>query len=126
MAHANQFTKCAERFFLIFFVLIFRLPWDQNTFGGWVVEAIFSVCSAFSFLFVYPTFLIFFISICEYQNAFLAIFRSQCIEIGTKAQNRNVELNAAKAIIRDAINFHNLAKEYVEELSVGLGFGQQI
>lgn len=88
-----------------------RLPWDQNTFYGWTVEAVFSVFSAISFLFVYPTFLIFFISICEYQNAFHEIFQSECTAIGRKARAQHCELIDVKAAIRDVVNFHNLAKE---------------
>lgn len=90
-----------------FIFFSFRLPWNQHTLIGWMVETIFYLNSASTFLFVNAVFLTFFITICEYHSAFYELFRSEI-----ERMNGMIELHQnVKRIICDSIKLHAAAKK---------------
>lgn len=113
MLYICRINLCMFEMFLMksifqkIFFFSFRLPWNQHTLIGWMVETIFYLNSASTFLFVNAVFLTFFITICEYHSAFYELFRSEI-----ERMNGMIELDQnVKRIICDSIKLHAAAKK---------------
>lgn len=113
LAYDKRISKAIKRKFNFnvgFFS--FRLFWNTNTFSGWIAEASLSLCITISFLFSNPSFLLFFVSICEYHGTFYKMFRTQCVEIGTIARDKSHgNYYEVKKCIHETIIFHNMVKK---------------
>lgn len=85
---------------------IFRLPWNQHTFRGWIGETIFSVISSSLYLFTNVVFLTFFMACCEFHRALLNYF-----EVLLQRVRKAKDPREAKELLCDSIQFHVLAKK---------------
>lgn len=93
----------------------FRLPWDQHSVEGWLMEVIFCLITVGFFVFVNPSFLTFFISICEYHRAFYKMFQGQINEVDVMVQMRPCQYQAVKKMLHQSISFHVSAKNLFDE-----------
>lgn len=83
-----------------------RLPWDQRTTFGWILESLYSVCAVVVYLESVASILAAFIGICVYQQAFTKYIRSQLNRLSNEKDRIK-----QKEILIDIIQFHNSAKE---------------
>lgn len=86
-------------------IILYRysFPWDQTTLLGCFVEMGFTAINATMYLLTTGVFLLLFISICFYHNAFYKIFQHSVAELGRGKND--------KRILCDLIQFHITTKE---------------
>lgn len=84
------------------------LPWDQNTFLGWVGEQIFTGMWCFAYMVVIMSITSFFISLGAFYRAYLRYFRALIVEINEVARTQKFR---SKKLLGEMIEFHNSVKE---------------
>lgn len=95
-----------------FHVHVHRLPWNQKTIAGWLVEVVYSIFAAASLSFINPAFLTFFISICEYHGAFSEMFQHQLNDIDQITRNNAYNITKVKQLLFKTVSMHVSAKKW--------------
>lgn len=95
--------KNENQFFSLFFS--YRLPWNQHTKTGFVIEIFFDGFGAISYFCINSTYLTYFIALCTYHRAFQQMIKA----LLDKLKERNTP-RQAKQILIDVVRVHNNAK----------------
>lgn len=98
-----EFKKCV--------ILSYRLPWNQNTLQGWMIETLYSSFFSACYCLMAPLFLILFVSVCNYHDAFYKLFRFQIANIDATAGFEPFPTVRIMETMHQSISLHISAKE---------------
>lgn len=99
---------------------IIRLPWDQNTITGWMLEMAYHMDVFLFYFFVSFSVLTLFISICEFHRSLYELFDHLIAEFDMNETNKSDEIYQLKVCLRDTIVLHTSAKRRVQASIISL------
>lgn len=94
---------------------LFSLPWNQQTFSGWIYELFFSLILCTCYCLINGAILSFFMGLCEFHMAFRNHFNTliqNMDEIDSKFVDSASKNRQMKLLLSEAIKFHVSVKEY--------------
>lgn len=97
--------------FFFFVKYLSRLPWNQNTFLGWLAEQIFSTFFLGFFCLFAPLFLTLLVCVCNYHKAIYKMYRFKIANIDAVADFQPFPTDRVKKLMHESILFHISAKE---------------
>lgn len=94
-----------------FFSKISRLPWNQYTILGFMVEVFLIDSTIIAYLLIVPAILTFFVSICKWHEGFYEIFRTLIANVDSATGLHPLPSIRIKEMLHESIVFHTSAKE---------------
>lgn len=88
-----------------------RLPWNQNTFYGWLIASIIGAVSSACAMLVHYSFLIFYVGTCDYHYSFAQHLGIQAKKLNAFILNGNHQSHDIKRLLCDMIKFHVMVQE---------------
>lgn len=101
VGHSKLQSSKIHKFQKISLEIYFSLPWNQDTYIGYLAEIIISNLSAYGFFILNGTSLLLFVSLCIHHRAFSKMFKHKI--------NNSEKCDAI--LLSDLIRFHISAKE---------------
>lgn len=79
------------------------MPWNKQTFTGYIGEFFYSMIDSEAYFFANGAFLLMFISVCLHHRAFISMFRHSIRELGADSNGSNDKKLVCKLIQLDVM-----------------------
>lgn len=108
VCHNNLFSFRVGYISPVFYLHLFRLPWNQHTFMGWMAESTYITTGICAYFLSNNSLLAYFIATCLYHRAYCYTLKSLLNQLDDKTFTSRPKL---KILLKDIIQLHSTAKD---------------